>query len=110
MYQLFLNLIGKTLKFNRKGIPHVVNLDSVKIENDVWVISMEDNGFGIREEHVDKLYKTFKRLQGRFTYEGGNSIVDDNQVHSYFTHYAHKKNGKHCPYLEDLEINEDLLF
>jgi signal transduction histidine kinase len=70
MYQLFLNLIGNALKFNRKGIPPVVNLDSVKVENDVWEISVEDNGIGIMEEHVDKIFQPFERLHGRSTYEG----------------------------------------
>jgi light-regulated signal transduction histidine kinase (bacteriophytochrome) len=70
MYQLFLNLIGNALKFNRKGIPPVINLDSVKMENGFWEISVEDNGIGIEEEHVDKIFKPFERLHGQSTYEG----------------------------------------
>jgi signal transduction histidine kinase len=70
MYQLFLNLIGNALKFHRKGVSPIVNLDSVKIDNGYWEISVEDNGIGIEEEHVDKIFKPFERLHGRTTYEG----------------------------------------
>jgi light-regulated signal transduction histidine kinase (bacteriophytochrome) len=70
MHQLFLNLIGNALKFHREGIPPVINLDSSKMENGFWEISVEDNGIGIEEEHVDKIFKPFERLHGRTTYEG----------------------------------------
>ncbi|MCH8311552.1 MAG: PAS domain S-box protein [Nitrospinae bacterium] len=70
MYQLFLNLIANALKFHREGIPPVVNLDSAKIENGFWEISVEDNGIGIEEEYVDKIFKPFERLHGKTTYEG----------------------------------------
>ena len=70
MYQLFLNLIGNALKFYREGVPPVVNLDSAKMEDGFWEISVEDNGIGIEEEHVDKIFKPFERLHGSSTYEG----------------------------------------
>jgi PAS domain S-box-containing protein len=70
IHQLFLNLIGNALKFHREGIPPVVNLDSVKMDNGFWEISVEDNGIGIEEEHVDKIFQPFERLHGRTTYEG----------------------------------------
>jgi light-regulated signal transduction histidine kinase (bacteriophytochrome) len=70
MYQLFLNLIGNALKFHREGIPPVVNLDCTRKENGFLEISVEDNGIGIKAEHVDKIFKPFERLHGRSTYEG----------------------------------------
>lgn len=70
IHQLFLNLIGNALKFHREGIPPVVNLDSTNMENGFWKISVEDNGIGIDEEHVDKIFQPFERLHGRTTYEG----------------------------------------
>jgi PAS domain S-box-containing protein len=70
LHQLFLNMIGNALKFHREGTPAVVNLDSVRKENGYWEISIEDNGIGIDEEHVDKIFKPFERLHGRTTYEG----------------------------------------
>jgi PAS domain S-box-containing protein len=70
LHQLFLNMIGNALKFHREGTPPVVNLDSVRKENGYWEICIEDNGIGIDEEHVDKIFKPFERLHGRTTYEG----------------------------------------
>jgi light-regulated signal transduction histidine kinase (bacteriophytochrome) len=70
MYQLFLNLIGNALKFHREGTPPVINLDSARKKNGNWEICIEDNGIGIDEEHVDKVFKPFERLHGKTIYEG----------------------------------------
>ncbi len=70
MHQLFLNLIGNALKFHRKGIPPVINLDTVCKGDGRCMIMVEDNGIGIEEEHIDKIFKPFERLHGRTTYEG----------------------------------------
>jgi signal transduction histidine kinase/ABC-type amino acid transport substrate-binding protein len=70
IHQLFLNLIGNALKFHREGIPPVINLNSAKGENGFWEVSVEDNGIGIEEKHIDKIFKPFERLHGRTTYEG----------------------------------------
>lgn len=70
MHQLFLNLIGNALKFNRPGIPPVINLGSIKTETGFWKISVEDNGIGIEEIYVDRIFKPFERLHGRSAYEG----------------------------------------
>jgi PAS domain S-box-containing protein len=70
MYQLFLNLIGNALKYHREGVPPVITLDHTCEGNGSCVILVEDNGIGIEEEHVDKIFKPFERLHGRSTYEG----------------------------------------
>ncbi len=70
MHQLFLNLIGNALKFHRAGVPPVVHLDSAKLENGLWKISLNDNGIGIDEMYTDRIFKPFERLHGRNAYEG----------------------------------------
>jgi signal transduction histidine kinase len=70
MHQLFLNLIGNALKFHRDGIPPVINLDTTCEGDGRCVITVEDNGIGIEEEHIDKIFKPFERLHGRSAYEG----------------------------------------
>ncbi len=70
MHQLFLNLIGNGLKFHREGMPPIINLDSVCKENGMWEITVEDNGIGIDEKHVERIFRPFERLHGRSTYEG----------------------------------------
>ncbi len=79
MNQLFLNLIGNALKFHRDGIPPIVNLGSFKKENGFWEIFVEDNGIGIDEKYLDRVFKPFERLHGISSYEGtgiGLSICD----------------------------------
>ena len=70
MSQLFLNLIGNGLKFHREGVPPVINLDCIYKENGMWEISVEDNGIGIEEQHMDRIFKPFERLHNRSAYEG----------------------------------------
>lgn len=79
MHQLFLNLIGNALKFHREGVPPVINLDTTSKGDGSCVITVEDNGIGIEEEHIDKIFKPFERLHGKSEYEGtgiGLSICD----------------------------------
>ncbi len=70
MRQLFLNMIGNGLKFHRESVPPVINLNSVYKENGMWEITIEDNGIGIDEQHVDRIFKPFERLHNRSTFEG----------------------------------------
>jgi PAS domain S-box-containing protein len=70
MRQLFLNMIGNGLKFYRKGVPPVINLDSVCKINRMWEISVEDNGIGIEAQHMDRIFKPFERLHSRNAFEG----------------------------------------
>ncbi|GJL79526.1 MAG: hypothetical protein NPINA01_25150 [Nitrospinaceae bacterium] len=70
MRQLFQNLIGNGLKFHRKEVPPILNLDGVCIKNGVWEITVEDNGIGIDEKHADRIFKPFERLHNRSTFEG----------------------------------------
>jgi len=70
MYQLFLNLIGNALKFYREGVPPVINLNTSYEGNGKCVITVEDNGIGIDERYVDRVFKPFERLHGRSAYEG----------------------------------------
>lgn len=70
MSQLFLNMIGNGLKFHREEVPPVVNLGSTYNDNGTWEITVEDNGIGIDEQHVDRIFKPFERLHNRSTFEG----------------------------------------
>lgn len=70
MHQLFLNLIGNALKFHREGVPPVISLDTTCKGDGRCVIMVEDNGIGIEEDLVDKIFKPFERLHGRSVYEG----------------------------------------
>lgn len=69
--QLFNNLISNSLKYHRDGIPPVINLSSLFIENtNCWKLMVEDNGIGFDEKYSDKIFKPFERLHGKSEYEG----------------------------------------
>ena len=79
MRQLFLNLIGNALKFHRKGSPPLVKVHSSCPEEGHHIITVEDNGIGIDEAYIGKIFKPFEKLHGPSQYEGtgmGLSICD----------------------------------
>jgi len=73
MVQLFWNLIGNALKFNREGInPHIkIYAREERQANRAYQICVEDNGIGFEEKYLDKIFLPFQRLHGRNSkYEG----------------------------------------
>ncbi len=68
MNQLFQNLISNGLKFKREVSP-VVEV-ACQDEGDHYLFSIKDNGIGIKEEHLEKVFVIFQRLDKRSKYEG----------------------------------------
>ncbi|OBG49022.1 histidine kinase [Mycolicibacterium fortuitum] len=73
MVMLWQNLIGNALKFRREGVAPRIVIDcrpgtGEMAEN--WVFSVSDNGIGIGEEFVDKVFVIFQRLHGRDAFSG----------------------------------------
>jgi two-component system, LuxR family, sensor kinase FixL len=73
--QLFQNLIGNGLKFQKPGESPVVNVWSEAITASEgsgagWRITVEDNGIGFDEKYRDRIFQIFQRLHGRNEYEG----------------------------------------
>ena len=69
-YQLFLNLISNALKFSKKGVAPIVNIQSLPTENGAVKIIIQDNGVGIENTSFDRIFKPFERLHGKSSYEG----------------------------------------
>ncbi len=70
---LWQNLIGNAVKFHREGVPPRITIEfrrGTGSRENLWVFSVSDNGIGIAEEFVDKVFIIFQRLHGRDAYGG----------------------------------------
>ena len=73
LQQLFQNLIGNALKYSKKEIPPVINIQSIPVEENgrkYHLISFEDNGIGFEQEFAEKIFQMFTRLHGKSEYSG----------------------------------------
>ncbi|MCA9814436.1 MAG: ATP-binding protein [Cyanobacteriota/Melainabacteria group bacterium] len=62
MEELFFHLLDNALKF--KGVePPLIEIDAVS-EGGFWTVSVTDNGIGIGEENVSRVFEMFQRLNG----------------------------------------------
>jgi len=69
IHQLFQNLIGNALKFNREGVPPLVTI-RFAVHDKRCEIRISDNGIGIAEEFHDRIFGLFERLHPISAYEG----------------------------------------
>ncbi|MCC6591076.1 MAG: response regulator [Bryobacterales bacterium] len=63
--QLFQNLISNAIKYAAPGVPPQIRIRAEACEDEEWVIGVHDNGVGIPEAHVDRVFAPFTRLHGR---------------------------------------------
>lgn len=68
--QLFQNLISNSLKYRKPDQSLEITIHSCKIEQNIWGISVTDNGIGFDDKHIDRIFKPFERLHSRQTYNG----------------------------------------
>jgi signal transduction histidine kinase len=69
MVQLFQNLISNALKFRKKDIEPQIEIN-VTVKENVFKISVKDNGIGIADEFHNKVFMPFERFHARNAYEG----------------------------------------
>lgn len=67
--QLIQNLISNAVKFQPQGQTAEVWI-SAEDGDDVWTISVADNGIGIKREYRDQIFQPFKRLHSPDAYPG----------------------------------------
>jgi PAS domain S-box-containing protein len=70
MRQLFQNLIGNSLIYNREGIAPEINISSLSTGSENIKLIFQDNGLGFDEKYLDRIFQPFQRLHGRSSYEG----------------------------------------
>lgn len=69
IFQILQNLIGNGLKYCKDGvIPQLLIVG--KEEEAHWLISVSDNGIGIKKEYFEKIFIIFQRLHRKDEYQG----------------------------------------
>lgn len=68
LLQLLQNLVSNGMKFRGDRDP-IVEIDA-KVSEKGYVFSVKDNGIGISEENLEKVFEMFRRLHTREEYEG----------------------------------------
>jgi light-regulated signal transduction histidine kinase (bacteriophytochrome) len=67
--QIFQNLIGNAVKFNRAS-PKRVEIGWLPIDGQNCELFVRDNGIGIESRHHEQIFQVFQRLHTRAEYEG----------------------------------------
>ena len=81
MHQLFLNLIGNSLKYSKDEIAPQIRITAEKVttnekagqvnqQETFWKIVISDNGIGFEQQYEHKIFEVFQRLHGNTAYEG----------------------------------------
>jgi light-regulated signal transduction histidine kinase (bacteriophytochrome) len=63
MVQVFKNLIGNAVKYQRQGVVAVIDISSDRTE-DEWLITVRDNGIGFDPKQAERIFEPFHRLHG----------------------------------------------
>ncbi len=77
--RVFQNLVGNAIKFRKPELPPRINI-SVREdkENNEYIFSVADNGIGIDQQYMERIFVIFQRLHTRKSYKGtgiGLSVV-----------------------------------
>jgi len=66
---VFQNLIGNALKFTKDDVKPIVNIEYGESES-MHIFKIIDNGIGIEEEYLEKIFRIFQRLHASSKFEG----------------------------------------
>ena len=67
--RLMQNLIGNAIKYRDKSRTPIISVEAKDNKNE-WIFSVQDNGIGMKEEYLEKIFVIFKRLHGKNEYSG----------------------------------------
>jgi light-regulated signal transduction histidine kinase (bacteriophytochrome) len=69
LIQLFQNLVGNAIKYQRPGVPRV-HISAAREGGEKWMFSVQDNGMGIDSQYFVRIFGMFQRLHKREEYAG----------------------------------------
>ncbi|WP_296621662.1 PAS domain S-box protein, partial [Marivirga sp.] len=69
LVQIFSNLISNSLKYRNPEIPPKIIIKAKELKTE-WKFSIQDNGIGIEEEYLEKIFNIFQRLHNKNEYSG----------------------------------------
>lgn len=69
LLQVFQNLIGNGLKYQKKGHNPTIQINAIET-NTHWQFSFCDNGIGVEPQFFEKIFVAFQRLHNRSEYDG----------------------------------------
>lgn len=75
MEQLFVNLIGNSIKYARPGIAPLIRIGCERKPardktSEMWEITFQDNGIGFDNAYAEQVFSVFRRLHDKDTYQG----------------------------------------
>ena len=82
MKQLFHNLVSNAVKFRKKGVDPIIQIEAKKMHGSdqslpvnlngskYYKVSISDNGIGFDPKYSDEIFMVFKRLNSYHEYEG----------------------------------------
>jgi PAS domain S-box-containing protein len=68
--QLFQNLISNALKYRRPDVVPLVTVNGRPLADGFCEIAVADNGIGLAEKDLERIFEPFVRLHGRDVHEG----------------------------------------
>jgi light-regulated signal transduction histidine kinase (bacteriophytochrome) len=66
---LFQNLLTNAIKFRKKQVKPEIQI-SAQRQNGYWKLYVQDNGIGISNENIERIFMPFQRLNSYDEYEG----------------------------------------
>jgi light-regulated signal transduction histidine kinase (bacteriophytochrome) len=80
MKQLFQNFISNGIKFKKNEVPPEIQIQCTD-KNEKWEFAIRDNGIGIREDYLKKIFLIFQRLHSDEEYPGtGIGLATCNKI------------------------------
>lgn len=71
LVQVFQNLIANSIKFRRKDVDPVIDINWKISSDSKWLqIFIQDNGIGIEKDNINRIFGVFQRVHSKEQYEG----------------------------------------